>query len=187
MKMKKGRNKKYSTDEIRNEVRKTQNRINQRRCRLKGKTIQSIGVGSKTTIKDYYNFFNQYQFNYFLTGTHILDKSNNIHSLRKYTTAYIEHLYNEGKIERGLMTIEGGVDKNIHTHILLQTTAELESSVYLGFSLLKGGMNIIEFSPLDKERYISYCFKEVHLNPKTRNDLDKLDYWNVFGDWGKPH
>ena len=185
MEKRKGRNKKYSSDEIRYEARTTQNRINQRRCRLKGRTIKSIGDKNKTTIQDYHNFFNQFQFNCFLTGTHRLEKSNNIHSLRKYTTSYIEHLYNEGKIERGLMTFEGGGDKNIHTHILLQTTKELETSEELGYRWLKGGMNVIEIkSPFDKEKYITYCFKEVLLNPRTKNDSDKLDYWNVFGEWG---
>lgn len=184
MEKRRGRNKKYQTDNIRDEVRKIQNRVNQRRCRLKGRTIKSIGVGDKTTIKDYHNFFNQFQFNFFLTGTQKLEQSNNIHSLRKYTNNYIEHLYDEGKIERGLMTFEGGGDKNFHTHILLQTTKKLESSEELGYRWLRGGMKIIEIeSSFDKEKFITYCFKEVQLNPKNKSDLDKLDYWNVIGTW----
>ena len=180
---KKGRNKKYPSNDKRDEARKLQNRINQRNCRLKKRTILSIGKKSNTK-QDYLSYFNLYDFNYYLVGTIRNEKSSNLHSLRKYTTQYINHFLSEEKIDRCLLTFEGGNSHQIHTNILINSTHNLENTDELIHKWLKGGMNIncIE-TEVDKENLISYIFKEVDFDPKNKNDLDKLDYWNVFGYW----
>jgi hypothetical protein len=67
---------------------------------------------------------------------------------------------------------------------LINSTHKLENTDELIHKWLKGGMNVNSIeTEIDKENIISYIFKEVDFNPKNKNDLNKLDYWNVFGDW----
>jgi hypothetical protein len=121
----------YKTTNERLVVRKKQNRINQRRCRLRKqrmKEIQSSTLTNKERNDDYINnilnFFGQYQYNYFFTGTYDpsieernerilrnkeINKNNNtfgldipfeienkigINSLRRYTEKYLQFLFN---------------------------------------------------------------------------------------------
>lgn len=70
-----GRPVKYIDDNVRIETRRIQNRENQRRCRKRKKILEELNSFS-TTInrnKEYrhnlVNFFKQFNFNYFFTGT----------------------------------------------------------------------------------------------------------------------
>lgn len=176
--------KKYSSDSERQENRKLQNRINQRRCRLKKKIVKTISQKKGISKQDYFNFFNQFDFNYYLTGTLSMDSIHNIHSLRKYTSTYIDNIFRNGIIERALITFEGGTDKNYHTHILIQTNENLKTVKELEFKWLKGKMDIrIINTSSDKENLIKYSFKEVNLNPVDTLDLYKLDYWFLVGNF----
>lgn len=178
--------KKYSSDLERTENRKLQNRNNQRRFRLKKKIVKTINQKTGTSKQDYLDYFNQFNFNYYLVGTTTMDSVYNIHSLRKYTIQYVDNLMRTGIIERGLITFEGGGDKQLHTNILIQTSENFSSITELDFKWLKGKMNVsLINSPIDNKNCIQYSFKEVNLTPVNTSDLYKLDYWFLVGNWVK--
>ena len=69
-----GRPNKYQSEELRKEVRKQQNRINQQRRRRRIKLLQDMELFSSDNLSDGYrntlaNYINQYDFDYFFTGT----------------------------------------------------------------------------------------------------------------------
>ena len=156
--MKVGRPPIYENDESRKESRRIQNRVTQRKCRLKKKRDKKIELVSLSPWgkderyrKGLINYFNQYEFNFFFTGTidpdyierkrlkiindeikqlnqtletdisYKTEKRVGIQSLRKYTENYIRFLNNRQLITRCFVVFE--LDKNFkyHVHILLKT------------------------------------------------------------------
>lgn len=157
-----GRPVKYTDEYERNETRRIQNRENQRRCRKRKKLLnelQSFSTTQNNRNKEYrinlVDFFKQFDFNYFFTGTidmnyvekEKFNERNNeikqlnltlqtnlsyeterkigIKSLREYTEKYIKHLSDLKLIERCFVVFEGGKNKKYHIHILFGSNPNL--------------------------------------------------------------
>jgi len=73
-----GRPEKYSTNETRREIRRKQNRENQRKCRLRKKLWEEINTLEVTFLSGYTttlsNYINQFEFDTFFTGTFDMNK-----------------------------------------------------------------------------------------------------------------
>lgn len=150
-----GRPVKYTDENERIETRRTQNRENQRRSRKKKKLLDELSSFSSNPNyrnTDYktnlVNYFKQFDFDYFFTGTidlnfqerQRLEEKNQeikllnqtletnlslqterrigIQSLRKYTEKYIQFLSDRQLIERCFVVFEKGKNRKYHIHIL---------------------------------------------------------------------
>lgn len=155
-----GRPNKYQSEELRKEVRKQQNRINQQRRRRRIKLLQDIELFSNGNLSDGYrntlaNYINQYDFDYFFTGTvdpnksqsqqlaqlnedikklnaeHNLDiplagkKRIGINGLKNYTERYLNHLCEKQLMSRCFVVFEQDAKKQYHVHILFKSNPKV--------------------------------------------------------------
>ena len=169
-----GRPVKYTDENERIETRRTQNRENQRRCRKRKKLFDellSFSITPNNRNKEYrtnlVDFFKQFDFNYFFTGTIDLnyvekeklnernqeikqlnqtletnldyqtERKIGIKSLRKYTDRYIQYLSDLKLIERCFVVFEVGKNRKYHIHILFGSNP-----------------NIIDFDKTSENRWI---------------------------------
>lgn len=153
-----GRPFKYLTDEIRIESRRIQNKENQRRCRKRRKLLDELNLlytGPKDFNTQYrndlVNYTNQFEFNYFFTGTIDLNKIERenliglnqqikrenhefemelgfkherkigIKSFRKYTERFLQHLSERNLFEHCFVVFEIGKNNKYHTHIMFKS------------------------------------------------------------------
>ena len=150
-----GRPEKYPTNEKRSEIRRKQNRENQRKCRMRKKLLEDVMTISYNSLKNYNkslsNYFNQFEFDTFFTGTFdynkiqrqeiekqnneiielnkefnlenslVTDKHISIQSLRKYTEKYLNVLYQKDLFIRCFVVFEKGKNNKNHVHILFKS------------------------------------------------------------------
>lgn len=155
-----GRPIKYTDHFTRLEIRRKQNRNNQRRCRGRKKLFRELKIFPKSkeqVDKEYQDsiikFQNQFDYDYFFTGTIDLnriekeqlkrhneqvqknnqefeielglkiDKRIGINSMRRYTEKYLQHLYNRNLFDYCFVVFELGKNRKYHTHILFKSNS----------------------------------------------------------------
>lgn len=187
-----GRPEKYKDENERKEVRRTQNRDNQRRSRKKKKLLDELS--SFSTSPNYrnteyktnlVNYFKQFDFDYFLTGTidlnyqerRRLEEENQeikllnqtletnlsfqterrigIQSLRKYTEKYIQFLSDRQLIERCFVVFEKGKNRKYHIHILFCSNP-----------------NVIDFDKISENRWL--VGKSITIPISTNDNKENL-------------
>jgi hypothetical protein len=210
-----GRPKKYLTEKDRILNRREQNRKNQQKCRLKKKLFlkSKENLNNHKTYKDWLNdFFSQFGFNYFFTGTYnsmykndyinfentkeyrdFINENNidfdlnnikciGINSLRRYSEKYISYLQDKMLIEKSLVFYEYGKENKIHVHMLLKTPNPV-----INFKLSSEKYWLIGKSKtkhiFDVKNLIDYCIKEIDLDAKGQKSIQQLDNWHFYGDY----
>ena len=158
--IKRGRPFIYQDDTTRKEKRKEQNRINQQKCRLRKKLHKDI-LHPKNTLsfnetyrKGIIEFHNQFDYDYFFTGTinpnhyekeqlkqqnkevdilnneynlttgQVHEKRIGLQSLRSYTERYLQFLSEKNLFERCFVVFEKGKYNKLHTHILFKSNPD---------------------------------------------------------------
>ena len=154
-----GRPIKHEDREQYQELRKQQNRNNQRRCRGRKKLLEDIDLMNPSQFNKKYqtdllNYINQYQFDYFFTGTidpskmekqelwennqqtdrenqeletetgYVVERKVGIRTLRKYTEKYLQFLSELNLFERSFVVFEIGKNNNYHVHIMFQSNPQ---------------------------------------------------------------
>jgi len=179
-----GRKMKYLSDEQRNEIRREQNRINQRKCRLK-KRFHSSSIelspeqNNLKYIEEIMSYFSNYEFNYHLVGTSYIN-NHTMNSLYDYTKLLMDKLHQDKIIDRSLFFIEGGNGVLYHYHILIKSKDNINLNHYWRTGILK--TKKIE-SEHHKFNLLNYSMKELDVNTKSCLNLKKIDYWDFCGDY----
>lgn len=212
----------YQTTNERLVVRKKQNRINQRRCRLRKQRMKEIQSSTQTNKKrndDYINnilnFFGQYQYNYFFTGTYDpsieernerilrnkeINKNNNtfgldipfeienkigINSLRRYTEKYLQFLFNLNILNRSFVVFELGKNKKYHVHIMMNSKPDIVNFENITENSWLLGSSITE--PIINTPDIwNYILKEFNTTSNQRTSVNIIDNWFFYGDYSNP-
>ena len=182
--MVRGRKIKYKTDEQRVETRREQNRINQRKCRLKKGLLinsndQSPAQNNLKYIDNIQNHFSSYEYDYHIVGTSSI-RNHTMNSLFDYTKKTMGKLFDNGLIERSLFFIEGGEGVHFHYHILLKSLDVLYFKKYWKAGILK--TKEIE-NELHKHNLLKYSMKELKVDAKNVLCLKKIDYWDFCGNY----
>jgi len=153
-----GRPIKHEDREQYQEIRKEQYRVSKRRCRKKKKVIEDIDLMTPSQFNKKYqtdlmNYINQYEFDYFFTGTiditkmekqelwdtnqqidqdnqkfetetgYVIEKKVGIQSLRRYTEKYLRFLSKLNLVKRSFVVFEIGKNNNYHVHIMFQSNS----------------------------------------------------------------
>lgn len=138
------------------EIRKEQYKVSKRKCRKKKKLMEEIELMTSSQFNKKYqtdlmNYINQYDFDYFFTGTidltkmekkelwntnqqidldnqefeietgYVIERKVGIWSLRRYTEKYINFLNQLNLLKRSFVVFEIGKNNNYHVHILFQS------------------------------------------------------------------
>ena len=179
-----GRKIKYLTDEGRIENRREQNRLNQRKFRMKKRfysksTELSPEQNNLKYIDNIVKYFSQYEYDYHLVGTSSI-KNHTMNSLYDYTKKLMEKLCKDGLTERSLFFIEGGDGIHFHYHILLKSLDILNFKKYWKTGILK--TKEID-NELHKHNLLKYSMKEFKVDTKSVLELKKIDYWDFCGNY----
>jgi len=211
-----GRPEKYKDENERNEVRRTQNRENQRRCRKRKKLfdeLRSFSITPNNRNKEYrtnlVEFFKQFDFNFFFTGTIDLnyfekeklnernqeikylnqtletelsyhdEKKVGIKSLRKYTERYIQHLSDLKLIERCFVVFEVGKNGKYHIHILFGSNPNIIDFDKTSENRWLVGNSITIPIPTQDDKENLLSYCVKELNPSS----NKIDDLNKIDNW----
>ena len=197
-------------------------RENQRKHRLKKKIqkeFQDTHLSNYEQDKRYrrgiVDYFNQFDFDYCLTGTinqnyvnkqfiNNFDDSTNqinnliqndltykttkkvgIYSIRNYTNNYIEFLFDKNLIDRCFGTVEEGVNNNLHVNILLKFKDGLKNIKNFTENYWLLGTSFT--TPItDKKDLLVYVCKELKPSSFQKRELVKIDSWFFKGDFNNP-
>ena len=179
-----GRKTTYPYEELRLEKRREQNRVNQRKCRLKKKFLLpskelSPEQNNLKYIEEIMSYFSNYEFNYHLVGTSYIN-NHTMNSLYDYTKLLMDKLHKDKIIDRSLFFIEGGNGIHCHYHILIKSKDNINLNQYWRTGILKSKK--IE-SEHHKFNLLNYSMKELDVNTKSCLNLKKIDYWDFCGDY----
>ena len=213
-----GRPKKYVSEDQKKEVRRHQNKVNQQRCRRLKKLHKELELLSENDLNKSYrsklvDYINQYDFDYFFTGTYkkgerdrisalnqeikqfnldndtdfsyISQRKIGINSLRNYAEKYLTHLCNKGLIQRCFIVYEQDLAKNFHVHILFKSAKDAYDFKRLSTNNWLLGFSKCKFlkSHRSKEIRVNYMVKELNCYSMNKNNLQKIDSWNCHGDY----
>jgi hypothetical protein len=172
----KGRKKRILTSEeliLKNQKRTIQNKINKRNQRLRDKLKNKLLLNNENDYtSNLIDYFNGYEFDFHITGTFNPINTNSIsyNSLKTYSEKYIQTLIDNNIINYGLIFIDNGDNKNIHTHILIKTinnnisTNKIKTMWLLGYKM---NLNRIE-SEIQKFNTIKYGFNKMKKNDRFK-------------------